>query len=166
MKGVPERMPAAPAEGWANSHKGPAMDRRLPERPAWLRCAPIAMGAALWFGCAALAMDPEARPIPLATVGVGEAAGSIIVPVGVTLAALATAGWLWLRRRSRVQARPDGCITVLDRAVMGRGRALSLVRVGDRVVLVGESAQGFQRLAEFDADARPASALDARRLAS
>lgn len=54
----------------------------------------------------------------------------------------------------------------MDRTVMGRGRALSLVRVGDRVVLVGESAQGFQRLAEFDA-ATPTDEMSvARRLAS
>ena len=38
--------------------------------------------------------------------------------------------------------------------------------VGDRVVLVGESAQGFQRLAEFEAEAGPSTALEARRLAS
>ena len=38
---------------------------------------------------------------------------------------------------------------------MGRGRALSLVQVGDRVVLVGESGQGFQRLAEFESDQAP-----------
>ena len=61
---------------------------------------------------------------------------------------------------------PQGGIQVMDRTVMGRGRALSLVRVGDRVVLVGESAQGFQRLAEFDA-ATPADEMSvARRLAS
>ena len=33
-----------------------------------------------------------------------------------------------------------------------KGQALTLVRVGDRVVLLGQSAQGFTRLAEFAAD--------------
>ena len=142
------------------------MDRRLPERTAWSRRAPIAMGAALCLASIAVAMDPESRPIPVAAGSVGEGSVSMIVPLGVTAVALALAACLWLRRKSRVQARPAGSITVIDRAAMGRGRALSLVRVGDRVVLVGESSQGFQRLAEFDADAPPASAIEARRLAS
>ncbi len=71
-----------------------------------------------------------------------------------------------VRRRKRLQSKPRGGIDLLDRVVMGRGRAMSLVRVGDRVVLVGESAQGFQRLAEFDAEQRTEAHSALRRLAS
>ena len=47
----------------------------------------------------------------------------------------------------------NGAIEILDRTAMAKGQSLTLVRVGDRVVLLGQSAQGFQRLAEFSADA-------------
>jgi len=47
----------------------------------------------------------------------------------------------------------NGAIEILDRTAMSKGQSLTLVRVGDRVVLLGQSAQGFQRLAEFSADA-------------
>ncbi len=46
----------------------------------------------------------------------------------------------------------NGAIEILDRTAMAKGQALALVRVGDRVVLLGQSAQGFQRLAEFAVD--------------
>lgn len=142
------------------------MDRRLPERTAWLRRAPIDIGAGLLLASTASAMDPEGRPIPLAAAAGADSGGSALLPIAVTLIALGVACWFWSRRRSRLAQRPAGCIAVLDRASMGRGRALSLIRVGDRVVLVGEGPQGFQRLAEFDAEDPPVSALEARRLAS
>ena len=142
------------------------MDRRLPERPAWMHHAPIVIGAALSLAASAGAMDPEARPIPLPGSPGTEANGSMVLPLLVTIGALAVAAWLWMGRRLRAARLPEGCIAVLDRTAMGRGRSLSLVRVGDRVVLVGESAQGFQRLAEFDAGEAPASVSGARRLAS
>ena len=47
----------------------------------------------------------------------------------------------------------NGAIEILDRTAMSKGQSLTLVRVGDRVVLLGQSTQGFQRLAEFSADA-------------
>lgn len=166
MNGVPERMPAAPAEGWANSHKGLAMDRRLPEWTAWSSHAPVATGVMLWLAHAAAAMDSESQTIPIASAGGFEAGGSMLVPLAVTALAAGVAAWFWGRRRARAQARPEGCIQVLDRAATGRGRALSLVRVGDRVVLVGESAQGFQRLAEFDAHEQAEPSAGTRRLAS
>jgi len=142
------------------------MDRRLPEWTAWSPRAPIAMGAALWLGRAAAAMDPESRTIPLASGAGPETGATMLLPLLVTGLAAGVGVWFWSRRRAKAQVRPEGCIQVLDRAATGRGRSLSLVRVGDRVVLVGESAQGFQRLAEFDALDRPASAIEARRLAS
>jgi flagellar biogenesis protein FliO len=50
----------------------------------------------------------------------------------------------------------NGVIEILDRAALAKGQALTLVRVGDRVVLLGQSAQGFTRLAEFAADSSEA----------
>jgi len=142
------------------------MDRRLPERTAWMRRAPIAIGVALWTSVASAGMDPESRAVPLAPDPAPSAGASVAIPVAVTLLSVGLACALWLRRRCRARSAPEGSIAVIDRAPMGRGRSLALVRVGDRVVLVGESAQGFQRLAEFEATDGPATAFEARRLAS
>ncbi|MSR34351.1 MAG: hypothetical protein EXS12_06085 [Phycisphaerales bacterium] len=67
-------------------------------------------------------------------------------------------GFLWklFSKGNSKRAVGNGAIEILDRAVMAKGQALTLVRVGDRVVLLGQSSQGFQRLAEFAADSSEA----------
>jgi flagellar biogenesis protein FliO len=91
--------------------------------------------------------------------------GDAWIPLMVCMVAAVVAVAALVKRARRLNNRPSSGIQVMDRAQMGRGRSLSLVRVGDRVVLVGESAQGFQRLAEFGADSPEAPAA-LRRIAS
>lgn len=146
--------------------KGLAMDRRMPPIRCRVVAMPVVLGVALLLSTGAWGMDPESRPVSLHAVSDAAAGSFGWLPWLVCVAGLGVAGWFMLRRTARMRTLPQGGIQVMDRTVMGRGRALSLVRVGDRVVLVGESAQGFQRLAEFDA-ATPADEMSvARRLAS
>lgn len=100
--------------------------------------------------------------MPLDAAATGANASFPWLPVVVTLAGIGVALWFRLRGRGEA-AGPSGGIRILSRTSMGRGRSLSLVQVGDRVVLVGESGQGFQRLAEFDSGEAPGAM--ARRVA-
>ena len=144
------------------------MDRRLPTQFTRLARASVASVAALWVGVpASLAADAEATAIPLSAFGSAVGGmGAAWIPVMVLVGCLALAGWLWFRRKQGRSRGTAGGIAVIDRAPMGGGRSLALVRVGDRVVLVGESAQGFQRLAEFAAEEGPSKAMVPERLAS
>lgn len=145
--------------------EGPAMDRRLPTRASMLvfRCTCVA--GAMSLGSAALAMDPEAQVVSMHAAAPSDVSAGAWIPLLVCLVAGLVAAFALVRRARRLKRRPSSGIQIMDRTQMGRGRSLSLVRVGDRVVLVGESAQGFQRLAEFSADAPEAPAA-LRRLAS
>ena len=127
---------------------------------------PVAIGIALSLSAVAWGMDPESRPVSLQAASEASVGSFGWLPLVVCAAGLVIGAGFMVRRAARLRERPQGGIRVIDRTVMGRGRALSLVRVGDRVVLVGESAQGFQRLAEFDAAAPQHEATVVRRLAS
>ena len=148
------------------------MDRRLPTVSKHVLRASVVSVASWSLAPVALAvgeMESQAIPVPGAASGASGAAGGWVSML-VAMAGFAVAGCMWWRRARRAGAARAGAIEVIDRTGMGGGRSLALVRVGDRVVLVGESAQGFQRLAEFDAqpgqDIASCVAPSARRLAS
>jgi flagellar biogenesis protein FliO len=152
------------------------MDRRLPTVSKHVSRASV-VSVAVWSHALVAwgAGEAEGRAIPMpGGSDASMASGGGWLSMLVAVAGLGVAGWLWWRR-ARGAGRGNGrAIAVIDRTSMGGGRSLALVRVGDRVVLVGESAQGFQRLAEFEADeaaaheaANPQAKPDvARRLAS
>lgn len=147
------------------SLEGPAMDRRLPARPRMFVLRRTCAAGAMSLGGTVLAMDPESQVVSVGAAAPSAGTGDAWIPLLVCLIAGAVAVAALVRRARRLKQRPSSGIQVMDRTQMGRGRALSLVRVGDRVVLVGESAQGFQRLAEFSADSPEAPAA-LRRIAS
>jgi flagellar biogenesis protein FliO len=149
----------------AVSLEGPAMDRRLPARPRILVLRCICVAGAMSLCAMAAAKDPEARVVPFEPNAPAAVTGDAWIPLMVCMVAAVVAVAALVKRARRLNNRPSSGIQVMDRAQMGRGRSLSLVRVGDRVVLVGESAQGFQRLAEFGADSPEAPAA-LRRIAS
>jgi len=142
------------------------MDRRTPNIGSHAVAASIFLAASLSFATAAQTLELESKSLSLQNTGDAAVTNFGWLPVIVCLVALAVAGFFFLRRAARAQSRPQGSIQVIDRRVMSRGRSLSLIRVGDRVVLIGESAQGFQRLAEFNANDDAAASRAVQRLAS
>lgn len=142
------------------------MDRRMPPSRSRVSATPVVSGIVLSLCGVASGMDPESRPVSLGLSGGSVEASTAWLPWCVCAIGLGVTVWAMVRRMNRLRRQPQGSIQVIDRTAMGRGRALALVRVGDRVVLVGESAEGFQRLAEFDASDSTSQALVARRLAS
>ena len=120
-------------------------------------------------------VDPESQIVVLTPVGTHVATGGSWISMCVFVALCGVGVTLWVRGKFGFQfgsgagfisklfskgnvrrAVGNGAIEILDRAAMAKGQALTLVRVGDRVVLLGQSSQGFQRLAEFAADSSEA----------
>jgi len=64
---------------------------------------------------------------------------------------LMAAAWWWLRRQRNLGAAPAGrgVLDVIARTPLEPGRSLLLVRAGERVIIVGSTAQGLSRLGEI-----------------
>jgi hypothetical protein len=154
---------------------GAAMDGRNPHLLiARIASAVIALGS---IHAVALGhfVDPESQIVVLTPVDAHVATGGSWISIFAFGALCVLGGALWLRGKSGLRfgrgtglistllskgnvrrAVGNGAIEILDRAALAKGHALTLVRVGDRVVLLGQSAQGFTRLAEFAADSSEA----------
>lgn len=150
---------------------GAAMDGRNPHLLiARIASAVIALGS---FHAVALGhfVDPESQIVVLTPVDAHVTTGGSWVSIFVFGALCVLGAALWLRGKSGLRfgsisklfskgnvrrAVGNGAIEILDRAALAKGQALTLVRVGDRVVLLGQSAHGFSRLAEFAADSSEA----------
>jgi hypothetical protein len=137
-------IPADPARRLGEK-QGPAMDRRSPQRLSLSCSAAIAVAV---VPCAVA--DTESLPIPRPQSDGAMPAAATWIPVMVVAACVVAALMAW-RRRSRGRTH-GGCeFQVVERLAMGKGRSLSLVRAGDRLLLIGDGPQGFQRLGEFAA---------------
>jgi len=73
---------------------------------------------------------------------------SAIKTVG-TLAGLGAMGWVLLRWQ-RVGKRSRRHLEVIDRAILGRGASVALLRVCGKRVLVGISSEGVRLLRDLD----------------
>ncbi|MCE9618734.1 MAG: flagellar biosynthetic protein FliO [Planctomycetes bacterium] len=133
------------------------MDGRIPHLLlARVAGAVIALGSipAIAVG---QSVDPESQPVLLRAVenAQGTSGGGWISLFAVCMLA-GIGAVLWWKGNFRSRSRRNhgsGAIEIIDRTVMAKGQSLTLVKVGDRVVLLGQSSQGFQRLAEFEASA-------------
>jgi hypothetical protein len=137
--------------------QGPAMDRRSPPR---LRLVWTAAIAVAMVPCAAA--DTESLPVPLPEAGVSAPSVAAWIPWVVVAACGVALLMAWRRRGPAVAA---GNLRVIERLAMGKGRSLCLVRVADRLLLIGDGPQGFQRLGEFAANDTAGAHDTLRRLA-
>lgn len=74
-----------------------------------------------------------------------DAAVRLALAVGVIVAA--AWGWLYWQRRGRGNGRH---LEVIERSFLARGVSLALVRVDDRRLLVGVSAEGVRLIRDLD----------------
>jgi flagellar biosynthetic protein FliO len=123
--------------------------------PTWCADGPATPAAA---GAATPAFFTDAewtasapRPAPVGGPGLGAVAG--VAGALLAVAALAV-GLGWLAKRAgvnRVMPRRGAHLEVVDTLPMGFKRSLTLVKLGDQLVLVGQAEQGMQALGTFPA---------------
>jgi len=71
--------------------------------------------------------------------------------LGLVLLGIVALAWVFKRFAPRAAAAfKSPCLEVLGRTFLDRGRSVYLLRVGERVLVVGCSAAGLERLAEID----------------
>jgi len=110
---------------------------------------------------------PRAEPGPDGTLspGASRSAFSELVPTGIALGAtlLVIVGARSAVRRfgpgSVTGKRPQGVVEVLARYPVARGQQVVLLKVGRRVIVAHQGAQGMQSLSEFTGEAEVADLL-------
>lgn len=75
------------------------------------------------------------------------AGAAIRAALAIALLVAAAVGWIAWQRRARGTARR---LEVLDRAFLTRGASVALLRVGERQLLIGVSADGVRLLRDFE----------------
>ncbi|RJK92804.1 flagellar biosynthetic protein FliO [Vallicoccus soli] len=78
----------------------------------------------------------------------------LVLKVGLSLAAVLGVLWLCARLAARGGAgRAGGAVEVLARQQVGRGAAVTVVRVADRALVLGVTEQGVSLLTDTDLEA-------------
>jgi flagellar biogenesis protein FliO len=87
-----------------------------------------------------------------------------VAQTGVTLLGVALVAWLLIYASKRVGLpRDDGVFKLRGRLALDGRRALYLVQVADRVLVLGASEAGVTKLAEFGGDVLPAASKETAR---
>lgn len=82
--------------------------------------------------------------------------GQYVVQTAVTLVGIAVLAWLIITFGRRVGLpRADGTLRLRGRLALDARRAVYLVEVGDRVLVLGAGEGGISKLAEMPGDALP-----------
>ena len=97
-------------------------------------------------------------PDPLLTESAVPSLLGAALRMGLAVAALALVAWGWLYWRRRVKD-PTRDLEVLDRAFLARGASVALLRVGERRLLVGVSAEGVRLIGDLES-VPPAPSFD------
>lgn len=97
------------------------------------------------------AAEPAVQPVTTVPGVSFGSAGGLVLKFGIVAAILAASLWA-LRRFTGGGSRAGGktnAISIADTIMLAQGRALYVVDVGDRAVLIGSTAQQFSPLAEI-----------------
>jgi flagellar protein FliO/FliZ len=89
--------------------------------------------------------------------------GAALLQSALALAAVCALAWWALRWGARRGVLPagNGRVAVIERAALDPGRAVYVVRVGERVLVVGASEQSLSLLAELRPEELPAPTVQA-----
>lgn len=115
------------------------------------------------------AIDIEQTPLGLsperqgADVGRAEPAGgwilSTFAALGVVIGLILAARWAYTKMGGKVVARSSPAVEVLSRTTVAPKNHVLLLRVGQRVLVVGDSGSGLRTLANLDDPEEVASVL-------
>ena len=106
--------------------------------PADLEQAPLGSPAA------------ETRELGEASSSGGGWALSTLAALGLVIGLILLARWGYVKLGGRVVARPSRSVEVLSRTALGPKNHVLLLRVGRRVLVVGDSPSGTRTLADLD----------------
>ncbi len=97
---------------------------------------------------------------PLSTTG-GSGAINTLGALGLIIALILVGRWGWMRFGGAVVARSTPAVEVLSRTSVAPRSHVLLVRVGGRILAVGESSAGLRTLTQIDEPDEVASLLEA-----
>ena len=75
---------------------------------------------------------------------------STLAALGLVIGLILTAKWAYVKLGGKVIARPSRAVEVLSRTVVGPKNHVLLLRVGQRVLVVGDSTTGLRTLADLN----------------
>ena len=91
--------------------------------------------------------------------GLGDAASgsgsggwvlSTLAALGLVIGLILAAKWAYVKLGGKVIARPSRAVEVLSRTIVGPKNHVLLLRVGQRVLVVGDSTSGLRTLADLN----------------
>jgi flagellar biogenesis protein FliO len=97
--------------------------------------------------------QPQASPVRGEPAAVGAAAGRMAVTLVLVLVGAGAALWLlrtWLRRVGVAAGGTARRLQLLESLPLGHRRGLALVRIGDRLLVVGHGESGVSHVATLD----------------
>lgn len=100
-------------------------------------------------------MTPTGPDTLLAATDAGPSLWYAALRVTAAIALMLGGAWAWFYWQRRVRG-PVRRLEILDRAILGRGASIALLRVDDRNLLVGVSTDGVRLIR--DVDTPPATA--------
>lgn len=91
----------------------------------------------------------------------GEWVLSTLTALGLVIGLILLARWGWMKMGGTVTARSSGVVEVLSRTTVAPRNQVLLLRVGGRVLVVGDSAAGLRTLSTIEDPDEVASVLEA-----
>jgi flagellar biogenesis protein FliO len=85
-------------------------------------------------------------------VGSGGWVLQTLAALGLVIGLILLGRWLWIKLSGQVPTRTSGsrAVEVLSRTAVAPKNHVLLLRVGERILIVGDSSQGLQTLAQVD----------------
>lgn len=119
--------------------------------PAWAKWA-TGLGALLALGLGALLVSSGGGPGGQGDIGAADLAVRLLVNLGIVLGLAYLSLWAYRRLTGGAGAVRQRLLQVLESQRLSPRQSVHLIRVGDRVLLVGATDGGLSALADVSAD--------------
>jgi flagellar biosynthetic protein FliO len=119
--------------------------------PAWAKWA-TGLSAVLALGLGAILIVSGAGPAGSGEIGAADLAIRLLINLGIVLGLAYLSLWAYRRVTGGVGAVRQRALQVLESQRLSPRQAVHLIRVGERVLLVGATDGGLSTLADVSAD--------------